>query len=533
MAKNVKRIILSEKQPNNKHIAWAKPSGDNIDLKIFEDNKWKPVAGGASSTKRVKYSTDPNSYLLTEETTFQDLESLYRNSIISELNLPQDDRSWTGEQRSLYETALREKLEQTPFRTEEHGMAHFNSNISGTDLTFICDDDTVIQISRLPLLNGNLLEYSKNGPFKATRNGLINARTILRAKALGINIDKYWPDYPALRNAIEDMHPNQEDYSSEEEYNKALDVYNAKMDEVEKELMSMEFITDDHGNAKLIYSFGIFQCEDGTILAPGREYPPIPDYMRFQLITNKHFAEVDEAKGGLLKFQESPDYEFYIADTKDTYGAITKDLFNEVTNTLPIELYNIIHLYTDTIYVPITNAIKILNGNIKTVSNFFKLHSVDYSFVTLPSNIQELIQYPNGYTITESTTKTDLPTGELVSYNTINHGYAYIIDSDEEDIITFHCEDGYYAEVGEDNTHFYNPSDSGGGTKKSPSLKAGPSTTIYNISKWKITVQLLDNTLAYIFMTLRSDGTLLIDDTLYFSDNISAIPNYNSTVLET
>lgn len=43
MAKNVKRIILSEKQPNNKHIAWAKPEEDNIDLKVFEDNKWKSV----------------------------------------------------------------------------------------------------------------------------------------------------------------------------------------------------------------------------------------------------------------------------------------------------------------------------------------------------------------------------------------------------------------------------------------------------------------------------------------------------------
>ena len=415
MAKNVKRIILSEKQPNNKHIAWAKPSGDNIDLKIFEDNKWKPVSG-SSSTKKT-YPVDPNAYLITSKTTIQDIDGLYRSSIISELGLPDDSRNWTEEQSNLYETAFREKLEQTPFRTEEHGMAHFNSNISGIYLIFVCDDDTVICVHRLIFLNGNLLEYSKNGPFKATRNGLINARMILTAKALGINIDKYWPDIFALKNAIDDTVPNPENYSSEEEYNKAFDVYVAKNDEVEKELMSMEFITDDHGKAKLISSYGIFQCEDGTILETGREaieYPPIPDYMRFQLITNAHFAEVDKAKSGLLKMQESPDYKFYIADTKDTYGAITKDLFNEVTNIAPIGLYSTIHRYTDTIYVPITNAIKILNGKIKEVSNFFKLHSVNYNYVTLPSDIQELIQYPNGYTITESTTKADLPTGELV-----------------------------------------------------------------------------------------------------------------------
>lgn len=532
MAKNVKRIILSEKQPNNKHIAWAKPSGDNIDLKIFEDNKWKPISG-SSSTKKT-YPVDPNAYLITSKTTIQDIDGLYRNSIISELGLSDDNRSWTKEQSNLYKTAFREKLEQTPFRTEEHGMAHFNSNISGTDLIFVCDDDTVMRVCRLILLNGNLLEYSKNGPFKATRNGLINARTILTAKTLGINIDKYWPDISALNNAIDDTVPNPENYSSEEEYNKAFDVYITKRDEIEKELMSIEFVTDDHGNAKLISLYGIFQCEDGTILGTGREpieYPPIHDYIRFQLITNAHFAEVDEAKSGLLTFAESPNYKFYIADTKDTYGAITKDLFNEVTNTVP-ELYNTIHLYTDTIYVPITNAIKILNGNIKTVSNFFKLHSVDYSFVTLPSDIQELIQYPNGYTITESTTKADLPTGELVQYNTINHGYANAMPSSEEDIVEFQCEDGYLAYVGENGTNFINPSD--GMVRKSPSLKYGPSsptTTVYNVSKWKITVQLLDDTLAYIFMTLKSDGTLSIDNTLYFSDNVSAIPNYNNNTV--
>lgn len=64
MAKNVKRIILSEKQPRNKHIAWAKPEGDNIDLKIFEDNKWKPISG--SSTAK-KYTSDPNAPMLNDD----------------------------------------------------------------------------------------------------------------------------------------------------------------------------------------------------------------------------------------------------------------------------------------------------------------------------------------------------------------------------------------------------------------------------------------------------------------------------------
>lgn len=66
MAKNVKRIILSEKQPRNRHIAWAKPEEDSIDLKVFEDNKWKSVISSGCTDVVVKGIVDPT----TNETNY-------------------------------------------------------------------------------------------------------------------------------------------------------------------------------------------------------------------------------------------------------------------------------------------------------------------------------------------------------------------------------------------------------------------------------------------------------------------------------
>lgn len=50
MAKNIKRTILSEKSPRNRHIAWAEPKGDSLQLNIFNEGKWRPIAGGSSDS---------------------------------------------------------------------------------------------------------------------------------------------------------------------------------------------------------------------------------------------------------------------------------------------------------------------------------------------------------------------------------------------------------------------------------------------------------------------------------------------------
>lgn len=117
MAKNVKRIILSEKQPNNKHIAWAQPSGDNIDLKIFEDNKWKPVAGGGS--------TNQNVVTLTSEATYNDLKTLYDAAIIEKgLNKTDEELSSMSEREyNAWRDECVHVLKDTTFISDRHGKS--------------------------------------------------------------------------------------------------------------------------------------------------------------------------------------------------------------------------------------------------------------------------------------------------------------------------------------------------------------------------------------------------------------------------
>lgn len=133
MAKNVKRIILSEKQPNNKHIAWAQPSGDNIDLKIFEDNKWKPISGSSTTNK---YTSDPNAPMLSMENFFKGA------TFEAATKLGFDTNSvLTSEQM---EQILNE-LKSYKFATPKQGNAVLvDYDLDNRIFTFQCDDGSII-----------------------------------------------------------------------------------------------------------------------------------------------------------------------------------------------------------------------------------------------------------------------------------------------------------------------------------------------------------------------------------------------------
>lgn len=130
MSKNVKRIILSEKQPNNKHIAWAKPSGDNIDLKIFEDNKWKPISGSTTN----KYTSDPNAPMLNGNNFNNVLDVIDQELGFNPANL-------TDEQ--LMQEA--NELKSHKFSTPKQGNAVLvDYNLEDSIYTFQCDDGSII-----------------------------------------------------------------------------------------------------------------------------------------------------------------------------------------------------------------------------------------------------------------------------------------------------------------------------------------------------------------------------------------------------
>ena len=131
MSKNVKRIILSEKQPNNKHIAWAKPSGDNIDLKIFEDNKWKPISGSSTSNK---YTSDPNAPMLSGENIYNTLNAIDQELGFNPANLTDEQMIQEANELKSYK-----------FATPKQGNAVLvDYDLQNNIFTFQCEDGSLI-----------------------------------------------------------------------------------------------------------------------------------------------------------------------------------------------------------------------------------------------------------------------------------------------------------------------------------------------------------------------------------------------------
>lgn len=126
MAKNVKRIILSEKQPRNRHIAWAKPEGDNINLKIFEDSKWKPIAGSVNST-------DTSNAINID--SIQNLDPYYYATEVRGFTDEYLD-SMSPEEGDKLMAEFINWLDSATFISEKHGTATYNKEAR----VFICED---------------------------------------------------------------------------------------------------------------------------------------------------------------------------------------------------------------------------------------------------------------------------------------------------------------------------------------------------------------------------------------------------------
>lgn len=58
---HIHRISLQNKMPNNKHIAWAYPNGDTVDLKINVRGKWTPVGSNGSTEEKITVNIEDES----------------------------------------------------------------------------------------------------------------------------------------------------------------------------------------------------------------------------------------------------------------------------------------------------------------------------------------------------------------------------------------------------------------------------------------------------------------------------------------
>lgn len=140
MAKNIKRTILSEKSPRNRHIAWAEPKGDSLQLNIFNNGKWRPIAGGGSNSSTVtKYTSDPNAPMLIgnffEGAAFEAATKLGFDT----------NNELTSEQMEQ----IFNELKSYKFATPKQGNAVLiDYDLDNGIFTFQCDDGSIITIKK-------------------------------------------------------------------------------------------------------------------------------------------------------------------------------------------------------------------------------------------------------------------------------------------------------------------------------------------------------------------------------------------------
>ena len=349
---------------------------------MYNRGKWMPVSGAIDQNVKKTYPVDPNATLLTKTTRYSDIvtDDLF-NAVKSELNIDHD-APYSDEELQAMNKALLSKINDSKYKTKDHGMATATAfDMDTGNLVFTCDDGTLFIMPKNSSIN---YKFQRKEPFGVTVDGVQSAAIIAQAKVLGINIDKYLPNVFRISMEIDNAWGS---YNSEDEYIAAID-------KVKDELKSMQYVTEEHGSAELKVIGGditkvanfLFKCEDGTIIEVlgslfVKEYIPAPDYTRFQLINDLYGNDDWEYD------QNAP---YVIVDTKDTEGKITDELLRSyVIEGIPD--LTTLHNYTDTIYMPAEAILFKVDNRIGSCSSFFKLHWVNKDDIGIPSYIQAII----------------------------------------------------------------------------------------------------------------------------------------------
>lgn len=113
----IEKAILSATEPKETNTAWAEPKGESIQLNIFNDGKWRPVAGASS--------TNQNVVTLTSEVTYNDLKTLYDAAIIEKgLNKTDEELSSMSEREyNAWRDECVYALKDTTFVSNRHGKS--------------------------------------------------------------------------------------------------------------------------------------------------------------------------------------------------------------------------------------------------------------------------------------------------------------------------------------------------------------------------------------------------------------------------
>lgn len=137
----IEKAILSAKEPKETNTAWVQPKGDNLQLNIFNNGKWRPIAGGDSSTTITnKYTSDPNAPMLSLGNFFEG--AMFEAA--TKLGFDTDNEL-TSEQMEQF---LNE-LKSYKFATPKQGNAVLvDYDLENCIFTFQCDDGSIITFTK-------------------------------------------------------------------------------------------------------------------------------------------------------------------------------------------------------------------------------------------------------------------------------------------------------------------------------------------------------------------------------------------------
>lgn len=138
-------ILFQKNPPRFKGVMWVEPKdNDNIELKIFNNGKWRPIAGGGSTTVN-KYTSDPNAPMLS----MANFSAVLRE-VGTKLGFNLKDEL-TQEQ----EEAINNELKSYKFATPKQGNAVLvDCDFDNRSITFQCDDGSVITTDRIGSFRG-------------------------------------------------------------------------------------------------------------------------------------------------------------------------------------------------------------------------------------------------------------------------------------------------------------------------------------------------------------------------------------------
>lgn len=132
-------ILFQKNPPRFKGVMWVEPKdNDNIELKIFNNGKWRPIAGGGNTTVN-KYTSDPNAPMLSVGNV-----SAVLGEVGTKLGFnPNDELTLEQEEQLLNE------LKSYKFATPKQGNAVLvDLDFDNRSSTFQCDDGSVITTDR-------------------------------------------------------------------------------------------------------------------------------------------------------------------------------------------------------------------------------------------------------------------------------------------------------------------------------------------------------------------------------------------------